>query len=116
MNDVLRRIFEELDAQKKSPTDMCKELNIASSTFFTWKSKDKIPSTEYLQDISKYLGKSIDYFVNGTLIENYYIDPEVQQIAEEMATRPEMKVLFKASRDMTKEQIEAINRMIDTMK
>lgn len=65
MNDVLQRIFDELEKQGKDPTNMCKELGIASSTFFTWKTKDKIPTTEALQKIAKYLVVSIDYLVNG---------------------------------------------------
>lgn len=70
MNDVLRRIFDELEKQGKDPTNMCKELGIASSTFFTWKTKDKIPATKALQKISKYLGVSIDYLINGTFDNN----------------------------------------------
>lgn len=66
MNDILKRIFNELDNQGKDATNMCKELGIANSTFFTWKSKDKIPTTEALQKISNYLNISMDYLVNGT--------------------------------------------------
>ena len=44
-----------------------------------------------------------------------YLDPEVAVMAQEMATRPELKVLFKASRNVSKESIEAINNMIEKM-
>lgn len=67
MNDVLQRIFDELEKQAKDPTNMCKELGIASSTFFTWKTKDKVPATEALKRIAKYLGVKIDYLVNGEI-------------------------------------------------
>ncbi len=65
MNDVLSRIYEELEKKKISPSDMCKELKIANSTFFTWKTKDKIPPTESLIVISNFLDTTIDYLVNG---------------------------------------------------
>lgn len=74
MNDVLCRIYEELDKRKISPSDMCKELKIANSTFFTWKTKDKIPPTESLIAISDYLGTSIDYLVSGTETSNESIE------------------------------------------
>ena len=114
MNDVLQRIFNELEKQGQDPTNMCKELDIASSTFFTWKTKNKIPPTEALQKIARYLNVSIDFLVNGEP-NSYYLDPEVSELAHEMATRPELKVLFKASRNVSKESIDAINNMIQQM-
>lgn len=116
MNDILKRIFDELDRQSITASDLCKETGIASSTFFTWKTKNKAPSTEALAKISDYLNVSIDYLVKGENEDGYYFDPEVAEMAQEMATRPELKVLFSASRKVSKESIEAINNMIEQMK
>lgn len=73
------------------------------------------PSIDKLEKIADYLGVSIDYLAKGEEVDAYYLDPEVAEMAQEMATRTELKVLFKASRNMTKEQLEAINNMINAM-
>ena len=89
------------------------ELGVGNGTISRW--KNSAPSTEKLSRVADYFGVSIDYLL-GRDIGNYYIDPDVAEIAEEMATRPELKVLFKASRNVSKESIEAINNMIKQMK
>ena len=38
--------------------------------------------------------------------QGYYTDPEVAELAEELRTNPELKVLFSTSRDLTKEQMQ----------
>lgn len=65
MNEILSRIWEEIEKQGKKPTEICKEADISSSTFFTWKTKDKVPPTEPLQRIAECLNVSMDYLVTG---------------------------------------------------
>ena len=48
-------------------------------------------------------------------IEQYYLDPEVAQMAQELASRPEMQIMFDASRNLTKEDIEVIPALIEKM-
>lgn len=48
-------------------------------------------------------------------IEQYYLDPEVAQMAQELASRPEMQIMFDASRNLTKEDIEVITALIEKM-
>ena len=48
-------------------------------------------------------------------IEQYYLDPEVAQMAQELASRPEMQIMFDASRKLTKEDIEVITALIEKM-
>lgn len=115
MNDVLKRIIDELQVQKKKTTELCKAAGIANSTFSTWKKENREPQLKYIPSIAKFLGVSIDYLLTGEEAESYYFDPEVSAMAQEMATRPELKVLFKASRNVSKESIEAINNMIQQM-
>lgn len=115
MNEVLKRVIDELQAQKKKTTELCKATGIANSTFSTWKKENREPQLKYIPSIAKFLGVSIDYLLTGEEAESYYFDPEVSEMAQEMATRPELKVLFKASRNVSKESIEAINNMIQQM-
>ena len=46
---------------------------------------------------------------------SYYLDPEAAKLAQELFTRPEMRVLFDASRNATKEDIEAVANILEKM-
>lgn len=45
----------------------------------------------------------------------YYLDPETAQLAQELATRPEMQIMFDATRDLSKEDIEIVTALIEKM-
>ena len=104
-----------LKNKKKKQTDLCNYVGISNSTFSTWKKRGTSPAAEYIPNIAEFLGVSERYQLTGKSDDNYYLDPEVAVMAQEMATRPELKVLFKASRNVSKESIEAINNMIEKM-
>lgn len=115
MNEVLERISNLAAARGVSDSQFCREVGIGQSTYATWKQKDREPQLKYVPQIAEYFGVSIDFLLTGKTTDDYYLDPEVSAIAQEMATRPELKVLFKASRNVSKESIEAINNMIQQM-
>lgn len=48
--------------------------------------------------------------------EEYYNDPNVAQLAEEMSSKPGLRVLFDASRDLSEESLKMFAQMIDTFK
>ena len=50
---------------------------------------------------------------NGSM---YYLDPEAAQAAKEMYERPELKVLFDASRNVTKEDILSVANILERLK
>ena len=110
----LERIKALCDAKGITISQLEKDLGYGNGSL----AKSKSIKADRLFEIAEYFDTTMDYLYDGkeNSYDNYYIDPEVQEIAEEMATRSELKVLFKASRKMTKEQIEAINQMINTMK
>ncbi len=48
--------------------------------------------------------------------DEYYTDPEVAELAQQLKDRPELKVLFDASRDISKEDVQFVIDMIERMK
>lgn len=47
--------------------------------------------------------------------DGYYLDPEAAEIAQEVYDRPELKVLFDASRNVSAEDLRFVVEMIDRM-
>ena len=48
--------------------------------------------------------------------EGYYVDPETAEFAEYLRTRPEMRILFSASRGISKEDMEETVKYIEYLK
>ena len=46
----------------------------------------------------------------------YYHDKEVAEIAEQLRTNPEGRILFDASRDLSKEDIDIVLNLINSLK
>lgn len=48
--------------------------------------------------------------------DGYYTDPEVAQLAEELRTNPEKRILFDASKDLSKDDIDIVLNLIHGLK
>ena len=48
--------------------------------------------------------------------KGYYTDPEVAEYAEELRTNPKYRLLFDASKDLSKEDIDFVVDMIERLK
>ena len=107
---MYERYCQLRDSKRLKDSDISRLSGISKSTFSDWKSGRSTPKPDKMQKIADALGVSVSYFYDEE--EGHYVDPEVIALAQEMATRPELKVLLSASRDVSKEDLEAINQMV----
>lgn len=106
------RYYMELN--DKSRTDICNALGFKYSTFTDWVNGNKYPRIDKIEMLAKYFG-----IEKSDLIEEHTPpteDDELTAYLEELRTRPEMKMLFKTSKNMTTEQIKAVVQMIEGLK
>ena len=75
--------------------------------------------------LAKALGCSVDYLGNDEIPleaheeepkQTYYLDPEVAELADQLHKNPELRILFDASKKLTKEDIQFVRDMVDRMK
>ena len=88
------------------------------TTIQKWDSGVSEPSVSIVKTIASIFNVSMDELVNHDLESNqeaksssdktYYLNPEAAEMAQELYERPEMRVLFDASRKATKEDIEQV--------
>ena len=88
--------------------------------------KPIIPSLETLRKLASAMYMNIDTLVatlDGeqdvslqTKDADYYTDPEVAEYAEELRTNPKYRLLFDASKDLSKEDIDFVVNMIERLK
>ena len=88
--------------------------------------KPIIPSLETLRKLASAMYMNIDTLVatlDGeqdvslqTKDAGYYTNPEVAEYAEELRTNPKYRLLFDASKDLSKEDIDFVVDMIERLK
>lgn len=114
MNSVER--VKKICKEKKIPISRLeKDLEFANGYIGQLK-KGTLPD-DRLKKIAGYLDVSVDYLMYGSEKgQNYYLDPEAQEIAQFLYDNPEYRVLFDASRKVKKEDIEFVKQMLDRFK
>lgn len=121
MTEQIHERIKRLRKQNKlSVEEIVKKLNISRATYYRYESNEieKLPLT-ILEPLAKILNTTPAYLMGwqdphqenkSTQIEGYYVDPETAEYAEMLRTRPEMRMLFSASRGISKEEMqEAVN-------
>lgn len=89
------------------------------TTIQKWESGVSEPSVSMVKKIAELFGVTMDQITNDDLsaAENhYYLDPEAAEIAQEVQQRPELKILFDASRKVSADDLELVINMIDRLK
>ena len=99
---------------------LAKLLNKNRATIYRYENGDieNMP-IDVLEPLAKALNTTPAYLMGwqephqenkSTQTEGYYVDPETAEYAEMLRTRPEMRMLFSASRGISKEEMqEAVN-------
>lgn len=93
-------------------------LGFGAGTISKW---DKsVPSADKLNAVAKYFGVSMDYLMTGDDEDpqdnQYYIDEETAQIAQEIFENKELRMLFSAARDSSPEDLKTTHEMLMALK
>lgn len=104
---ICERMFSMIDSSKGAlkQADLCRILEIQSSTMSTWKRTGKDPDAKYIARISDFLGCSIEYLLTGQGVQDTKKEPIQEMSLDEL----EMLELFRTL--PYKEQQRAIGRL-----
>lgn len=113
--------MKELRAREGiSQAELASTLGVAQQTVASWETGKSSPNYATLTRIANYFRVTTDCLLGNAPQEaeentspRYYHDPEVAEIAQEMRDRPGMRTLFDASRNLSKESIEEVQRFIE---
>ncbi|WP_315266450.1 helix-turn-helix transcriptional regulator [Selenomonas noxia] len=109
----LQRVMEERDINQ---AELSKILNVSESTVGKWLLQISLPRMGVIQKIADHFNLGKSYFLEEDFPTSYYDDPDVAAIANEMKENPDIKVLFDASRGLSKESIEEVRRFVEYQK
>lgn len=96
-------------------TALEKQLGFSRGSLGKLKSGIK-PSAERLQKIADFFNVSVEYLSTGKQPENYYLNDETAQIAQEIFDDPNLRALFCAARGVKPEQMKLAEQMLRQFK
>ena len=111
----IERLNSILQKRNLSQADLSKMTGIRSSSISDWLNGKYEPKQDKISIIADALNVSPVWLIgyddtSSNQSEGYYVDPETAEYAEMLRTRPEMRMLFSASRGISKEEMqEAVN-------
>ena len=96
-----------------SMKELAERVGVSEGTISRWESgdienmrRDKIATLAKVLGISPLTLLDLEEAEPASADESYYLDPEVAERMDAMKDRPELKVLFDASRKLSKEDVE----------
>jgi CI-like repressor len=119
----INRLKSIMKERKITQTELAKRTGIRQSSISDWLNDRYEPKQDKVYIIAKALNVSpawlLGYDENISTNEqstNYYLDAETAEYAEMLRTRPEMRMLFSASRGISKEDKEKAVEYIELLK
>ena len=91
----------------------CDGIGIAHGTPSQWKQRGSIPNELTVRRVAKYFGVTPQYITAKLNGEEPVAESSTEDYLELLRTRPEMRMLFNSAKNASKEQIEAVARMIE---
>lgn len=133
----LGKLISNFRQEKNMSMDEFAKLANLSKPYISMLEKNKnsrngkpiVPSVMTLKKVSKVLNISFDDLIkmldSGQEISlsetptepiGYYSDPETAEMAKELRTNPDRRILFDASKDLNKDDIDTVLKIIDGLK
>jgi transcriptional regulator, XRE family len=117
----IERLNSILQKRNLSQADLSKMTGIRSSSISDWLNGKYEPKQDKISIIAEALNVSPVWLIgyddtSSNQSEGYYVDPETAEYAEMLRTRPEMRMLFSASRGISKEDMEKAVEYIELLK
>ena len=103
----------------KSRREVATDLNISYTTFTSWLKGTNYPRIDKIEKLANYFRINKADLIEDKYKDSsdgYYTDPEIAELAEELRTNPEYRILFDASKDLSKEDIDFVVDMIERLK
>ena len=101
--------------------EMADKLKISRSSIGMYENGEREPSFELLENIADYFNVDMNYLLgkkelSENIPQGYYLNEDAREMAQFMFENPEYRVLFDASRKISKEDIETVKAIMDKFK
>ena len=120
-DQFIERLNSILQKRNLSQSEISKMTGILSSSISDWLNGKYEPKQDKISIIAESLNVSPVWLIgydepSTNQTEGYYVDPDTAEYAEMLRTRPEARLLFSASRGISKEDMEKAVEYIELLK
>lgn len=123
MNSDYKKVFAKnlsnlLARNKKTQADLVADLRLNKSTISTWVNGTKMPRMNKIEQLANYFGVEKSDLIEdkSDTDEQYYNDSSVSEYAQAIKDNPDLRILFDASKDMSKDDIDFVINTIEMLK
>ena len=115
MTQNLQRL---MDSRGIDRNKLCADLGFKYTTLTDWLKGNTYPRIDKIEMMANYFGVEKSDLIEdkSDINEPYYIDPEVSEYAQAVKDNPNLRILFDASKDMSKDDIDFVVNMIEGLK
>lgn len=112
-----KRLIELRKSKGISQKELANYIDVSPSLVGMYEQGRRKPSFEILEAIADYFNINIDTLYGKDEIETpYYLEPVVSEYAQAVKDNPNLKLLFDASKDMSKDDIDFVINTIEMLK
>ncbi|MDY5731214.1 MAG: helix-turn-helix domain-containing protein [Eubacteriales bacterium] len=117
MNSLGEKLLKLRTFKKLTQDEVAEMLQINKQTYFRYENNHRVPNAETIKRLADVFETTADYLL-GVEQENLKTKEhdEVMALREELRRRPEMKILFSASKKATKEDILSVAHLLERLK
>ena len=123
MNSDYKKVFAKnlsnlLARNQKTQADLVADLRLNKSTVSTWVNGTKMPRMNKIEQLANYFGVEKSDLIEdkSDTNEQYYNDSSVSEYAQAIKDNPDLRILFDASKDMSKDDIDFVLNTIEMLK
>ena len=110
-------IFQHLcERDGVKPADVAKATGISTATISSWKAGKYTPKEDKRRLIADFFNVPLEYLDTGEMPEQYYHNPETDQIAQEIFDDRNLRALFDAARGSSPEDLKLAAEMLRKFK
>ena len=111
MPDKIRRLRE---GHEMSQHDLAQLCGVATPTVSKWERGITVPRLSMLHKLADIFRVDVSYFTSGEPTEHgFYYNKEIVNLAQELFENPGRRILFDASKKLSKEAMEEVKHFIE---
>lgn len=118
-----REIFSKnlqyyMNLYNKTRIQVAKDIGVSYTTFTSWIKGTNYPRIDKVELLANYFRVNKADLIENKYSENeqYYNDPSVSEYAQAVKDNPDLKLLFDASKNMPKSDIDFVINTIEMLK
>lgn len=111
-----KNLRKYIEISGKDRKDIAKELGYSYSTFTDWYNGNVYPRIDRIEKIANYFGVKKSDLIEEHNDDEYYLNDDTKQIAQEIFENKDLKMLFDATRKVSADDLKLVYEMVKRMK